>query len=123
MLKSKVEGKVVQLKEEKSLLSQFLIASRKRPDLDLEYCLGNFEFSVVPKALFTTDGEPLACTDKSKILHHIEDLGKLQQQSQMETSETTGTSVLIIDGIAVLNQITKTSDMKTCKVCGFFQNK
>ena len=63
-LKSKVEGKVIQLKEEKSLFSRFLITSRKRPELDLEDCLGNFEFSVVPKALFSTDGEPLLSTGK-----------------------------------------------------------
>ena len=61
----KVRAKVVQLKEEKTLLATFLIAARKRPDLNLEHCLGNFEFSVVPKALFTGDGQPLTCTDKS----------------------------------------------------------
>ena len=55
-LKSKVEGKVIQLKEEKSLVSRFLLTSRKWPELDLEHWLGNFEFSVVPKALFSTDG-------------------------------------------------------------------
>ena len=46
-VKSKIPGKVIQLKEEKTLLSRFLITARKRPELDLEYSLGNFEFAVV----------------------------------------------------------------------------
>ena len=62
------EAKVVQLKEEKTLLAAFLIATCKRPDLDLKHCLGNFEFSVVPKVFFTGDGQPLTCTDKSIIM-------------------------------------------------------
>ena len=51
--KSKAGDKLVQLKEEKTLMSRFLITARKRPELDLEHCIGNFEFSVVPKSLFT----------------------------------------------------------------------
>ena len=45
-MKKEVDGRVVQLREERSLLSRFLITSRKRLELDLEHCLGNFEFTV-----------------------------------------------------------------------------
>ena len=34
---------------------------------------------MVPKALFFNDGQPLNCTDKSSILHHIEQLANSQQ--------------------------------------------
>ena len=115
-LKSKVEGTVIQLKEEKSLFLRFLITSRKRPELDLEDCLGNFEFSVVPKALFSTDREPLLCTDKVKLLHHIEELGKLHQQKDIDAVDENEMKVLVIDGMTVLNQIHKSNEMKTCKV-------
>ena len=76
---------------------RFLITSRKRPELYLEDCLGNFEFSVVPKALFSTDGEPLLCTDKVKLLHHIEELGKLHQQNDIEAVDEKEMKVLMID--------------------------
>ena len=79
-IKTKVGAKVVQLKEEKTLLTRFLITARKRPELDLEHYLGNFEFAVAPKALFTSDGQPLTCTDKSAIMHHIE---KLEESNEM----------------------------------------
>ena len=100
--RKKVNGKIIQLKEEKSLLSRFLITSRKRPEIDLEHCLGNFEFSVVPRALFTSDGEPIACTDKAKILHHIEELGSLEESGEENDNDS---SVLVIDGMAVLKDL------------------
>ena len=71
-VKSKIAGKVIQLKEEKTLLSRFLITARKRPELDLKYSLGNVEFAVVQKSIVSSDREPLPCTDKSTMLHHIE---------------------------------------------------
>ena len=60
------------MKEEKTLLATSLIAARNRPDPDLEHFLGNFAFSVVPKAFFTGDGQPLTCTDKSIIMYKFE---------------------------------------------------
>ena len=64
------------MKEEKTLPARFLIIARKRPDLDLEHFLGNFEFSVVLKALFTGDGQPLRSTDKSIIMYKIENFAE-----------------------------------------------
>ena len=66
-VRSKIKGKLFQLSEEKNLVSKFLIAARNRPELELEHYIGNFEFSVVPKSLFTSDGMPLACNDKSSL--------------------------------------------------------
>ena len=120
-IRSSVDGKIVQLKEEKSLLSRFLITSRKRPEIDLELCLGNFEFTVVPKALFTCDGEPLPCTDKAKVLHQIEE--SIVQNEEMEVAEDINPNqhkVIIIDGTAVVNQLNKHSMVKTCKVSDHF---
>ena len=37
-------------------------------------CLGNYEFGVVPKLLFSVDGQSLAYSDKSKLIHLIEEL-------------------------------------------------
>ena len=61
-----VEKKLVQLKEERTLLSRFLKTARKRPEIDIEESIGNYEFSVVPKSMFTDDGEPLLSSDKAK---------------------------------------------------------
>ena len=52
-VKTKIGEKVVQLKKERTLLSRFLITTRKRPELVLEGSIGNYEFAVVPKSIFT----------------------------------------------------------------------
>ena len=65
VIKIKVQEKVIESKEDKSLISRYLIVSHKRPE---SFLVGSFEFSVVPKALFTPDGEALMCSDKSKTL-------------------------------------------------------
>ena len=62
------------LKEERKLISKFLILSRTRHDIDLPSYLGDNEFSVVPRSLFTLDGQFYKSTDKSVILNEIENL-------------------------------------------------
>ena len=62
---------------------------------------------MVPKALFFNDGQPLKCTDKSSILHHIEELENSQQDvaTNPDISVTTDEQcVIIINGTAVANQ-------------------
>ena len=86
---------------------------------------GNFEFSVVPEALFFNDGQPLNCTGKSTILHHIEELLNSQQDVAInpDISVTTDEQrVIIIDVMAVANQINKTKEIKSCKVSNISLN-
>ena len=74
---------------------------------------------MVRKALFFNDGKPLNCSDKSSILHHIEELPNSQQDVAInpDVSVTTDEQrVIIIDGMAVANQINKTKEIKSCKV-------
>lgn len=100
-VKTKIGEKLIEIKEEKKIMSRFLIAARKRPEIELELCIGEYEFSVVPRSLFTSDGQPHHCTDKSKLLHLIVDHAQLK-----DTSITPGAdSAIIIDGMAVVNQI------------------
>ena len=70
-LKKKVNDKMVSLREEKTLITRFLVMARQRPDIDLPILLGNFEFSVIPKSLFDTDGSVLPVIDKSKVILNL----------------------------------------------------
>ena len=112
-IKSKSGGKIIQLKEEKNLVSRFLITARKRPELELERCIGDYEFSVVPKSLFTEDGVPLACKDKFTVMNILENLENSEVQLPGDAPYN---SAIIIDGMAVVNEIVKDKSMKTCKV-------
>ena len=64
-------------------VSNFQISDHLSKEIDLELCLGNFEFSVVPKALFTADEKPLPCMDKAKLLHQIEESVKKNNETNI----------------------------------------
>ena len=113
------------MREEKNLLTIFLITARKRPELNLE-ALGNFEFYVAPKILFYNDGQTLNCTDKSSILHHIEEFANSKQDVAINpdiNATTDEQRVIIIDGMAVANQINKTKEIKSCTVSNISLNR
>ena len=41
--------------------------NKKCPELDLGKCSDNYDPSMVPKSMFTTDGQPLPLRDQAKI--------------------------------------------------------
>ena len=138
------DDKLIKLKEERGLLQRFIVISRSRPELDLKQCVGTYEFGIVPRSLFASDGSLLLAYDKAKILHHLERLIiREEQDSGGEHSEqlSTGTNssefvvmeqiptvvqepqgshegtrprVIIIDGMAIVNGISKTEQIRTC---------
>ncbi len=143
----KIGDKMVKIKEERGLLQRFIVISRSRPELDLKECIGTYEFGVVPRSLFASDGSLLLAYDKASVLHHLEKLDTTQQvqadkdgsagndlsdnqameiplqladtsvkHAHMEPTDGPSSSrVIIIDGMAVVNSVTKTEEMKTCQ--------
>ena len=115
LFKMQFDDKVVQLKEEK--MSKFVVASRRRDYIDLPHYFGKHEFSVVPRSMFRQDGSLLLGCDKASVMHQIEELVG-EKKENMETEnllpenlvpETSHRKVIILDGMAVVNQIKKTS--------------
>ena len=78
--KTKVDDKIVEIKEEKRLLTKFVIASRRRGDIDLPAYFGRFEFTVVPRSMFRPDGSLLLGTDKATVMHKIENMIATREQ-------------------------------------------
>ena len=114
----KVNNKVVQLKEEKKLMTKFIIASRKREDIDLPYYFGTNKFSVIPRSLFRPDGTMLLDTDKSTVMHEIEkaiesDRGSNVDLDILETNSVP--KIVIFDGMVLVNRIIKDVQITTCK--------
>ena len=105
-----MQNKVISLKEDKSLFQRFLIVSQKRKDTDLSFVIGNYELTVSPKSLFSSDGQPLPCLDKYQVMHAIESLG---DSSNDVSLESVSARVLIIDAMALVNKVIKTKAMKT----------
>ena len=113
-------------------MSKFVVASRRRDYIDLPHYFGKYEFSVVPRSMFRQDGSLLLGCDKASVMHQIEELmGKKKENMETENllpenlvPETSHRKVIILDGMAVVNQIKKTSQIKTCKdLAGAFIQK
>lgn len=112
---------MVTLKEERNLLQRFVIIARKRTDLDLQDCIGEYEFGVVPRSLFAADGSILLEKQKSKVVTLLRN----QASADIARSELNiidaqhRTKVLILDGMAMVNALPKEkcSDfpIKTCQ--------
>ena len=136
--------KVMKLKEERGLLQRFLIAARCRPQLDLKECIATYEFGIIPRSLFSTDGSLLLPTDKSKIMKGLEELpvginegpsidvaphvnsfeGVIPDLLEIPTENMAGNKdnnsngtlhkVILFDGMEIVNSMEKTSHIETC---------
>ena len=73
-VKVKLQEKVVTLREERNLMTRFVLTSRSRPEIDLPKYLGKHEFSVVPRSMFSSAGQLNLGSDKSSTMRKIEDL-------------------------------------------------
>ena len=67
VIKCKVNEQILKIKEERNLVTRFLIMSRQREEIDLQDIIGTYKLSVVPPALFLKDRKPHPCLDKSKV--------------------------------------------------------
>ena len=83
----KIGDKLVKMKEERSLLQRFIVISRSRKDLDLKDCIGEYEFGVIPRSLFSADGCLLLPYDKASILHQLEKMIESSSDDMAKTEE------------------------------------
>ena len=70
---------------------------------ELERCIGEYDFSVVPKSLLTEDSVTLACKDKSTIMN----IKNLENSEVQIPGNAPCNSALITDGMAVVIEIVK----------------
>ena len=82
-------------------MSRLIVAARSRPEIYINKYFGGYEFSVVPRSLFHDDGKLVSTKDKYVILQELEHLNlEINLTTLIEESE----SVIIFDGMAVINR-------------------
>lgn len=72
----KVRDKTIDLKETKELYGRLMVLARSSRDINQKYAIGNYEFTLTPRALFAPSGSILPCNDKSKLIHVLEKLSR-----------------------------------------------
>ena len=113
----KTKEGVVNIKEERKLMSCFIVASRTRQDIDLPYYFGEYEFSVVPRSLFNRYGVLIPSKDKSSVFHLIKDLSPASVITDSGELARGDNKVKVLDAMAIVNsiQIEKNNDIELCK--------
>lgn len=81
---------------------------------ELERCIGEYEFSVVPKSLLTEDSVTLACKDKSTIMNIIKNL----ENPEVQILGNAPANFTLI--ICFMAKIVKGKSMKTLHIPMFF---
>ena len=104
-------------------MTRFIIASRKRTDIDLPYYIGSNEFSLVLLSMFNYHGDLLVDSkDKSSVTHGIEKLvgqkegADINEPIKVNPCPTIQSKQVIISvAMAVVGSVTKNLSMKTVK--------
>ena len=108
-----IHDNVVKFKEERNFMSKLIIAAKSRPEIDVSKYLGEYEFSSVPKSLFSADGNLLKTIDKHFMLQELEKMFPWTHQIIYIQEKD---YVLIFDGMAVANKINiQKYKLKTCQ--------
>lgn len=105
-----------------------MMVSKSR-GIDIKEAIGKYEFTVVPRALFASDGSMLHCSLKSALMGILEKMNTSENNAvslpqedvtptpirSSETSTPSRQNVAILDGMAELQSIVKPPGINTCE--------
>ena len=118
---TKLDPKVIELRDERALFAGCLIVARSRPEIDVKEALGEYEFSSFPRSLFSSDGKLLPTRDKSKLMAALETLageGDCQYQADQDEplhptqhephdDKERAKRCAVIDGMTIVQEMAK----------------
>lgn len=110
----KAKGKLVELKEDRSLFARMMMVCKARPDIDLKEAIGKYEFSIVPRSMFAADGTMLHCSTKSSLMDLLEKTNNPSVNEHQDQTETPQMKVSITDAMAEGQALDKPTWIKNC---------
>lgn len=123
-IKLKAGSQVITLKATSSLFARMLVIARSsRDDINLEEVIGTHEFVYINRLLMQPDGAIHPTTDKSMVIHLLENLLEPDDNTTPGTNAQ-GTNdenegfCLVVDGMAVLHELMAVKNVKNCKDLG-----
>ena len=106
---------IIKLREERQLLSRFLVILGCRPGIvpKLDSTIGSYEMSVVVRSLCTNDGSLYIPNDKASLMNTMTDIhGPIDKTEDLHTVQYHSKKVMVFDMMAVLQSMKKTAGMK-----------
>ncbi len=142
----KLRDNTVDLKETKDLFARLMVLARSNRDINHKEAIGNYEFTLTPRALFAPDRTILPCHDKSKLIHLLEKLtkedmphedhqppqvGSSTHQDTVDTGTQDLTStdqrsrkIALVDGMVLVQKLSKNPTVLTVKdLSGCFNDR
>ena len=111
----KISNTVTELTTDRSLFARLMIVTRSQRELDLRQILGKYELSAVPRSFFTCEGAMHQCSTKSKLIHILRALVPIDESNvPTDVTDESGFTVAVVDGMAELQALSKTSTMRNC---------
>ncbi len=110
-----------------------MVLARSSRNIDQKHCIGNFEFTLTPRALFAPGGSLLLCQDKAKLTHSLEKL-LVAAEGTCDNSQPTSHKqcdvpdrrIAVVDGMVVVQKLTKNKatmatvkDLSVCFTAGY----
>ncbi len=115
------KSEVLTLRATTGLMSRLLIIARSSREVDMEEVIGNYEFLTANRTLMKLDGSVHPTLNKSSIVAVLEDLpAQVPNSSQTESplqenNQNTTSMCLVVDGMAVVQEIMAVKPLKNCK--------
>ena len=91
---------IVELQEDQSLFAHMMIMCQTRPEIYVQEAVGMCKFTVIPRALFASDGSMLHCPNKSASMSLLEK--KKPLSNNPVAPQVKRHKVDIVDGMAAL---------------------
>ena len=117
-IKVSINGQILELQEARNLFARMMVICKSRPEIDIQEAVGTYEFTVVPRSMFATDGEMLHCPAKSVLMSILEKLpaktDDCRAVSPDATSQGERMQVCIIDAMAEVQSLDKPNWIKSC---------
>lgn len=116
VVKTKVKGQLVSIKQERKLLSRLLVVAKSRPEFQVKDAIGDYEFDSTPPSNFQPDGSMIMLSGKSQVVQSIMDLPLPEDANQHSEEDANGdqaTPVLIVDAMCIVNMVKKTDERFT----------
>jgi len=102
-VRTKVSGEIVNLKQERTLISRLLVVAKTRPDLVPNDAIGEYEFHVSPPSNFNQDGTMHMLSNKHELIAEIyslpENTPNVVEKPDVAVAHR---SVLLIDAMCVV---------------------
>ena len=95
----------------RSLFARLMMVCKSHPNIDIKEAISLYEFMVVPRSLFASDGTMMHCSCKSTLMHILEKQSGESSTSSIGSSDVT---VAIVDGMAEVQSLDKPDWIKTC---------